>query len=88
MKRVLLTGFEPFGGEQVNPALEAANKLHNREIIPGEFIITTHALPTVFGESINTIIEKVQEIKPSIIICTGQAGGRSALSIERIAINI
>lgn len=86
MKKVLLSGFEPFGGESINPSLELVKRLQE-ETWDG---IEVHVvqLPVVFGESIRKIREKVEEINPDVVIAIGQAGGRSALSIERVGINI
>lgn len=86
MKKVLLTGFEPFGGESVNPALEASRALETR---PYEgFELAVKELPTVFGESLQTLKRLIAEEKPDIVICAGQAGGRGDISIERVALNV
>ncbi|KAF2955869.1 pyroglutamyl-peptidase I [Marinitoga sp. 38H-ov] len=83
--KVLVTGFVPFGGEKINPSFEAVKKLPLK--ILGAEIIKLE-IPTVFYKSIEKLISKISEIKPDIVICTGQAGGRSHISIERVAINI
>lgn len=85
MQKILVTGFEPFGGEVVNPALEAIKQLPST--IEGVQIIT-YEIPTVFhksGQLLKTYIEKEQ---PDAILLIGQAGGRSAISLERVAINM
>lgn len=83
--KVLVTGFDPFGGEKINPSFEAVkrlpDKIQNAEIIKLE-------VPTVFYKSIEILRSKMCEIQPDIVICTGQAGGRSHISVERVAINI
>jgi pyroglutamyl-peptidase len=86
MKRILITGFDPFGGEPVNPALEAV-KLLNKKVITGYEVITRE-IPTVFGKAIDCLIESINEMNPDIVICVGQAGGRSTITPERVAINV
>lgn len=83
--RVLLTGFDPFGGESVNPAFEAvalvAKTIQSYEIIKLE-------IPTVFGKSIQVIDQAIKLHNPDIVLAIGQAGGRMCLAIERVGINI
>ncbi|KAB3529263.1 pyroglutamyl-peptidase I [Alkaliphilus serpentinus] len=83
--KVLVTGFDPFGGEALNPATEVLkllpDKLEDIEIVKQQ-------IPTVFYSSLKVIYEKISEIKPDIVIAIGQAGGRKEISIERVAINI
>ncbi|NFI04150.1 pyroglutamyl-peptidase I [Clostridium botulinum] len=83
--KVLITGFDPFGGESINPALEAVKKLpntiSNAEIIKLE-------IPTVFKKSLDKIEENILAHKPDIVISIGQAGGRFGITPERVAINI
>ncbi|RFB53588.1 pyroglutamyl-peptidase I [Bacillus thuringiensis] len=86
MKTVLLTGFDPFGGESINPAWEVAKSLHEKTI--GEYKIISKQVPTVFQKSISVLKEYIEELNPEMIICIGQAGGRPDITIERIAINI
>lgn len=85
MKRILITAFEPFGGEQVNPSYEAMMGLD-----PSDFDANIHRLkvPTVFYRSAKTIIEAIDAFHPDIIIMIGQAGGRKEISLERIGINL
>ncbi len=85
MMKVLVTGFEPFGGESINPALESIKKLDDE--ILGVKIVKLE-LPTVFKKSIDKLGEALEREKPDITICVGQAGGRDKISIERVAINI
>jgi pyroglutamyl-peptidase len=86
MKRILITGFDPFGGEPVNPALEAVKLLNRKEITGYE--VFTREIPTVFGKAIDCLIESINEMNPDIVICVGQAGGRSTITPERVAINV
>ena len=85
MKNLLLTGFEPFGGEQINPSFEAVKRLPD---IIGEFNITKLLLPVVFGEAAEIVLNKATELKPDAILCIGQAGGRAAITPELVAINL
>lgn len=85
-KTILLTGFEPFGGELVNPSWEIASSLHG-ELIAGARVEALK-LPCVFGESLQVLGEAVQALKPGLVLALGQASGRSALSLERVAINL
>ncbi|WML43958.1 pyroglutamyl-peptidase I [Neobacillus sp. PS3-40] len=86
MKKILVTGFDPFGGEPINPALEAVNLLSGKEISGYE--VVTREIPTVFGKAIDSLTGAIDEINPAIVICVGQAGGRSTITPERIAINV
>ena len=83
--RVLLSAFEPFGGEKINPALEAVKKV--RERISNAEIIKIE-LPTVFRKSIDMLEKAIEDNNPDIVICVGQAGGRFDITIERVAINV
>ena len=83
--KALVTGFEPFGGEPINPALEALGRLPPRL---GPLAIATRVLPAVFGKALDALEEAVRETEPDIVLCVGLAGGRAALSLERVAINI
>lgn len=83
--RVLVTGFDPFGGENINPAYEAVRGLEDH--ILGVEIIKKE-IPTVFHKSIEILEKLIIDENPDIIICIGQAGGRFDISLERIAINI
>lgn len=85
MKKLLITGFDPFGGEKINPAWEAVKGLPDRI---GEYELCKLEIPTVYGEAVKTVLNKAEEIKPDVILCVGQAGGRSAVTPERIAVNI
>ncbi len=86
MPTVLLTGFDAFGGESINPSWLAVKALHGRQIA-GHRLVAAQ-LPTVFDESLLAIRKLLLQHKPALTICVGQAGGRSAISLERIAINV
>lgn len=85
MKKLLITGFDPFGGESVNPAWEAVKLLP--ETI-GEYILCKLEIPTVFTLAAETVLKRADQIQPDVILCIGQAGGRAAVTPERIGINI
>lgn len=85
MKRLLITGFDPFGGECVNPSWEAVSRLPDQV---GEFVLCKLQIPTVFAEAAQRILEKAREFQPDVILSVGQAGGRQAVTPERIGVNI
>ena len=85
MKKLLITGFEPFGGEKINPSWEAVYRLP--EEINGYFL-TKLCLPVVFGEAAARVMRAADEICPDVILCVGQAGGRSAITPELVGINL
>lgn len=83
--RILLGAFDPFGGEDVNPALEAVKQVNH--FIEGHPVLKLE-IPTVFHRSLEVLIDNIKENQPDIIIVVGQAGGRSQISVERIGINL
>lgn len=82
--KILVTGFTPFGGENINPAYEAVKALPKE--IKGVEIITLE-IPTVFGCGAKAVEEAIKIHLPDVVICVGQATGRSCISIEKVAIN-
>ncbi|WP_449475162.1 pyroglutamyl-peptidase I [Streptomyces abikoensis] len=86
MPRVLLTGFEPFGGEEVNPSWEAVRAAAARP--PEGLVLSTARLPCVFGDALDALREAVERTAPDLVLCVGQAGGRPGVTVERIAVNI
>jgi pyroglutamyl-peptidase len=86
VQKVLLTGFDPFGGEPVNPASEAIKRLSAKNFENIELV--TKQIPTVFHKSIDVLKQAIQDIQPNVVICVGQAGGRSEITVERVAINV
>ena len=85
-RTVLLTGFEPFNGVAINPSWEAVRALDGWSG-PG-FAVVARQLPCVFGTALDVLRESIAGVKPDIVIAVGQAGGRSEISLERVAINI
>jgi pyroglutamyl-peptidase len=83
---VLLTGFEPFGGESINPAWEAVQRL--QDTAGDGYHIHVAQLPCVFGAALTRLQEQIAAVHPQLVICVGQAGGRTEISVERVAINI
>ena len=83
--KILVTGFDPFGGEPINPAIESVKKLPDN--IAGAEIIKLE-IPTVRKKSLEKIEKAINEHNPDVILSIGQAGGRFDISIERIGINL
>ncbi|MEO8778187.1 MAG: pyroglutamyl-peptidase I [Rhodanobacter sp.] len=86
LPRMLLTGFDPFGGETINPSWEAVRSLHGRHV--NGHLVVARQLPTEFAASLRQLKAAMRELKPAIVLGVGQAGGRAQLSLERVAINL
>ena len=86
MKKILVTGFDPFGGEATNPSWKAVSILDGREI--NHTLVVAKQLPTAFGSSLEELKKLIQQEEPDAVICIGQAGGRPDITIERVAINV
>ena len=84
-KRLLITGFEPFGGSAENPSWMAVSRLPEKI---GGFTLRKCVLPTVFGEAAERVLEEAQRFEPHVILCIGVAVGRGAITPERVAVNI
>ncbi len=84
-RRLLITGFDPFGGADINPAWEAVSLLPETV---GDFELCKCRIPTAFGEAARAVLEQAEAFRPHVILCVGQAGGREAVTPERIAVNI
>ena len=85
MKKLLITGFDPFGGERINPSWEAVKLLP--ETI-GEYALTKLQIPTVFGLAAEAVLAAARDMSPDVILSVGQAGGRKAVTPEVIGINL
>ena len=85
MKKLLITGFDPFGGESVNPSWEAVKLLPD---VIGDFMLCKLKIPTIFGLAGEKVLSQAEVFQPDVILCIGQAGGRAAVTPERIAVNI
>ena len=85
MKKLLITGFDPFGGASVNPSWMAVERLPEQV---GEYTLCNLEIPTVFGKAARVVLEKAAEFGPEVILCVGQAGGRASVTPERIGVNI
>lgn len=86
MPTVLLTGFDPFGDETLNPSWEAVRALQGVRI--GGHCVEARCLPVEFGAANARLRKAIIETKPALVVCVGQAGGRTQLSLERVAINV
>lgn len=82
--KILVTGFDPFGGEPTNPAIESVKRIDDE--IEGAEIIKLE-IPTVFHKAADVVEEKIKEVKPNVVLSIGQAGGRYGITVERVAIN-
>ena len=83
--KVLITGFDSFGNETINPSNLAVNSLPDSI---GDIIIKKVTIPTIFKKSSEVLEKYIAEFSPNIVICVGQAGGRDKITVERVAINI
>lgn len=86
MQKVLITGFEPFGGERVNPSWEVVKQLNDMELAGARII--ARQLPCVFGEALEALNAAIDEVQPVMVLAIGQAGGRTDITLERVAINV
>ena len=85
MKKLLITGFEPFGGETLNPSWDAVSRLPSE--ING-YALTKKRIPVTFREAAESVIEEAKKIDPDVILCIGQAGGRNMITPELVGINL
>ena len=82
--KILVTGFDPFGGETVNPAWEAVSRLPAET---GGAEIVKLQVPTMFGRAPEAVLREVERLRPDFVVSVGQAAGRTSITPERIAIN-
>ena len=85
MKQLLITGFDPFGGEQINPSWEAVKQLPDAI---GQWQVAKMEIPTQFTTAAQTVLAAAEKLNPDAILCVGQAGGRRAVTPEVIGINL
>ena len=85
-ERILLTGFEPFGGDSVNPSWEVARALQG-EALAGAHVVAVQ-MPCVFGQAHEALAAALAAHRPQLVLCLGLAANRSALSLERVGINV
>jgi pyroglutamyl-peptidase len=85
MKKLLITGFAPFGGEEINPSWEAVARLPEKI---NEYSLIKLRLPVTFGKAAELVIKAAEEIAADVILCVGQAGGRNAITPELVGINL
>jgi pyroglutamyl-peptidase len=86
VKRVLVTGFEPFDGESVNPAWEVARRLDGWS--HDGHVVAARRLPCTFAAIRAALDRELAALSPDLVLCLGQAGGRVDISLERVAINV
>lgn len=86
MLKVLLTGFEPFNNARLNPSEQLVIRI-KADDVPGAHIFTA-VLPVVYGQAASNLIALVNEHKPDVVICFGQAEGRTSITPERFAVNL
>lgn len=85
MKKLLITGFEPFGNEVINPSWEAVLRLPDQI---KEYKLTKVKLPVLFSNAADCVISVANDIAPDVIVCVGQAGGRCEITPELVGINL
>ena len=85
MKKLLITGFEPFDNEKINPSFIAVESLGDQI---GDYSVSKLRLPVVFGLAAEKVLAAAEDLKPDVILCIGQAGGRDAITPEAVAINL
>ncbi|KAG1465668.1 hypothetical protein G6F57_013375 [Rhizopus arrhizus] len=86
MPTVLITGIEPFDGESLNPSWEAAHRRDGQEVAGARLV--ARQLPCVIGKVVGVLRQAIEDVQPDLVICLGQAGGRSDVTVERVAINV
>lgn len=84
-KKLLITGFDPFGGAAVNPSWLAVERLPDQI---GDYRVYKLQIPTVFGKAAQTVLQAAEKICPDVILSVGQAGGRASVTPERVGINV
>lgn len=84
MKHLIITGFDPFGGDTVNPSWEAVRRLPDAI---GNYRLTRLEIPTIFETAARAVLAAAQADTPDVILCVGVAGGRDAVTPELIGIN-
>lgn len=85
MKKLMITGFDPFHGNTVNPSWQAAAALPDTV---GPFQLKKLQIPTVYGQAAQKVLDEAALWQPDVILCLGLAGGRPAVTPERVAINL
>jgi pyroglutamyl-peptidase len=85
MDKILVTGFEPFGGRTENASWEAVRRLPEQI---GAYSIVKKRLPTVFGQAAEQAVQAAQDVSPAFVLCVGEAGTGKRLHLEQIGINL
>lgn len=85
LRKLLLTGFDPFDGEVINPSREAIREM---PLTVNNYALIKLCLPVAFGEAAKNVITVAEDTCPEVILCVGQAGGRAAITPEMVGINL
>ena len=85
MKKILITGFEPFDGQNINPSIKILDALDD---VYHQARLFKLVVPTAFDTAIDVVWKEISNVRPDVVLMLGQAAGRKDVSIERIAINI
>jgi pyroglutamyl-peptidase len=85
-RKILVTGFEPFGGETINASWEAAQKLEGWR--HGDVVAAARLLPCAYDASVKTLISAIETLRPNALLMTGQAARRGVVCVERFAHNL
>lgn len=83
---ILLTGFEPFAGDRINPSAEVAQALAGERL--GPWAVQSLVLPCEFGRSLQVLGQALDAQRPALVLCLGQAGGREGITVEKLAVNL
>ena len=83
--KILVTGFTPFGGEQINPSWEAVKRLPDRI---GEAVLLKREIPTEFDAACAALRAQLDELRPDAVLSVGQYGGANCIRVERMAVNL
>ena len=83
--KILVTGFTPFGGEQINPSWEAVERLPDRI---GEAVLLKREIPTEFDAACAALRAQLDELRPDAVLSVGQYGGANCIRVERVAVNL
>lgn len=84
--KILLTGFDPFGGERVNPSLEVARALDGVHV--GAAVVVALGLPVAYAEGAAGLVRAVETLSPVLVVGLGQSSGAAGLVLERVAVNL
>src|SRR5689334_24401055 len=84
--KILIIGFEPYGGSKINPSEQVVRVIRQKTIAGAQ--IVTAVLPVDWVQGPEALIQALQTNHPDVVLCLGEAAGRASLSVERVAINL